>query len=421
MDQKETLLNVLNEAKKRFSPYNLLYPQLLNFPMNRPIHIFALGKAAFQMTRAVLEYAKNDSYIRIMGGLVITRYGHAEGDLPKMTIIEAGHPVPDENSVKAAEAAIGYLQKLTENDILLILLSGGGSALMEKPIEGVTLGDIIATTKELLNNGADIETINNERKKLSAVKGGKMYQYIKPKMMYIYAMSDVPGDKPKNIASNPFLPDAEKIDDSMGAETFRRFDNLTAKRFRPEDKAITYKIIANNRTFCDTLKQVAHDIVPTLQNDRIHIVTTDMTGTSVKAGAEVSSMAIFINKQKSKGFSAFRTPCLLIFSGETSVIVKGNGVGGRCTELALSAATGLSVLKDCTVLTYATDGCDGICDASGAIVDCDTKRLLEEKGINIEECLANNDSFTALKAIDAIIPDEPTGINVNDIVMMYVQ
>jgi len=421
MDIKETLLNVLDEAKTRFSPSNLLFPQLISFPMNRPIHIFALGKAAYQMTKAVLEYAKTDSYIRITSGLVVTKYGHNEGDLPNMTIMEAGHPTPDENSIKAAEAAIAFLQKLTENDILLILLSGGGSALMEKPIEGVTLDDIITKTQEFLNNGSDIETINNERKKLSSVKGGKMYKYIKPKTMYIYAMSDVPGDKPKNIASNPFLPDAEKVDEAMGAENYHRFDNLTAKRFRPEDKAITYKIIANNRTFCDTLKQVAHDIVPTLQNDRIHIVTTDMTGSSAKAGAEVSSMAIFINKQKSKGFSAFRTPCLLIFSGETSVVVKGNGVGGRCTELALSAAEGLSTLKDCVVLAYATDGCDGICDASGAFVDCDTKSLLAEKGIDIEASLDNNDSYTALKAIDAIIPSQTTGINVNDIVMMYVQ
>lgn len=420
MNIKEALQAVLDEAKNRFQPHTLLYPQLSSFPINRPIHIFALGKAAYHMTKAVLEYVKTDPYIRIIDGLVITRYGYAESALHNMTIMETGHPVPDENSVKAADAAIEYLKKLTENDILLILLSGGGSALMEKPIDGVTLEDIIAKTQELLKNGAHIETINDERKKLSAVKGGKMFQYIKPKVLYIFAMSDVPGDKPKYIASNPFLPDAEKVDDAMSTQAFHRFDNLTSKRFRPDEKAITFKIIGNNRAFCDTLKQVAHDIVPTLQSDRIHIVSTDMTGSAVKAGAEVASMAIFINKQKGKGFSAFRTPCLLIFGGETSVVVKGNGVGGRGTELALSAAEGLSMLKNCAVLTYATDGSDGICDASGAIVDCETKRLLEEKGIKIEEYLANNDSYTALKAVDAIIPSEHTGINVNDIVMLYI-
>jgi len=421
MDHRETLLTVLDETKKRFSPYNLLYPQLINFPMNRPIHIFALGKAAFQMTRAVLEFAKNDSFIRITDGLVITKYGYAEGTLPGITIMEAGHPLPDENSIKAADATIDYLQNLSENGILLILLSGGGSAMMEKPIEGVTLEDIIAKTQEFLSNGANIETLNDERKKLSAVKGGKLFPYIKPKALFIYSMSDVPGDKPKNIASNPFLPDAEKSDEAVGTEGFRRFDNLTAKKYRPTDKSITYKIIANNRTFCDLLKQVAHEIVPTLQADRIHIVSTDMTGQAVKAGSEVSSMAHFINKQKGKGFSAFRTPCLLIFGGETSVVVKGNGIGGRCTELALSAAQGLSTLQNCAVLAYATDGCDGICDAAGAIIDCNTKQMLEEKGIDIDECLANNDSYTALQAVDAIIPGENTGVNVNDIVMMYVQ
>ncbi len=420
MDLKETLLNVLSEAKKRFQPHNLLYPQLLNFPINRSIHIFALGKAAFQMTEAVLEFAKTDPFIRIDDGLIITRYGYANGTLPRMTVIESGHPVPDENSIKAADAAIEYLKKMNENDILLILLSGGGSALMEKPNDGLTLEDIISRTQELLRNGSNIEAINDERKKLSAVKGGKMFQYIKPKMLYIFAMSDVPGDKLKYIASNPFLPDAEKSDDSLGSN-FHRFDSLTAKRFRPNEKTITFKIIGNNRTFCDTIKQVAQDIVPTLQSDRIHIVSTDMIGPAVKAGAEVASMATFINKQRGKGFSAFRTPCLLIFGGETSVVVTGTGIGGRSTELALSAAEGLSVLKDCAIITYATDGCDGISDAAGAIIDCNTKKLLEEKGISVEEYLANNDSYTALKAIDAIIPGELTGINVNDIVMLYVQ
>lgn len=419
MDNKEILLNVLNEAKNRFKPHVLLYPNLSRFPINRPIYIYALGKAAFQMTKAVLEYAKTDPYIRIVSGLVVTRYGYAEGTLPNMTIIESGHPVPDENSLKAADETIEFLKKLTENDILLILLSGGGSALMEKPAEGVAFEDIIAMTKEFLKNGADIEMINTERKKLSAVKGGKLYQYIKSKMMYVFAMSDVPGDKLKFIASNPFLPAAEKTDEPMG-ENFLRYDNLTAKRFNHSEKAITMKIVGNNRSFCDVLKQVAHDIIPTLQADRIHIVSTDMTGTAVKAGAEVASMAIFINKQKGKGFSAFRTPCLLIFGGETSVVVKGNGIGGRCTELALSGAEGLSVLKDCAILTYTTDGCDGISGAAGAVVDCNTKSILAEKNISIEEYLANNDSYTALKAIDAIIPGEITGINVNDIVMLYV-
>jgi hydroxypyruvate reductase len=421
MDYKETLLNILDETKNRFSPYKLLYPRLTNFPMNKPIHIFALGKAAYQMTKAVLEFTKSDPFIRITDGLIITKYGYSEDPLPKMTIIESGHPLPDENSLLAAEAAISFLQKQNENEILLILLSGGGSALMEKPIEGITLNDIISQTNELLLNGADIETLNDQRKKMSAIKGGKMYQYIKPKLLYIYAMSDVPGDKPKYIASNPFLPDAEKTDEVMGTESFRRYDNLTAKKFRPSDKTITYKVIANNHTFCETLKQVAHDIVPSLQSDRIHIVSTDMTGPATKAGAEVASMAAFINKQKGKGFSAFKTPCLLIFGGETSVVVKGNGLGGRCTEIALSAAQGLSGLQNCAVMAYATDGCDGSCEAAGAIVDCNTKMLLEEKGINIQEYLDNNDSYTALKAIDAIIPGEHTGNNVNDIVMMYVQ
>lgn len=421
MDLKENLLNIINKTKERFSPYKLLYPQLSVLPINRPIYILALGKAAYQMAKAVVSYTKEEPFIRIAGGLIITKYGNAEEPLKGMNIIEASHPYPDENSIKAADAAIEFLSKLKAEDILLVLLSGGGSALMEKPIEGSSLEAINQRTEILLKSGANIEQINTERKKMSAVKGGKLLKYIKSRMIFIYAMSDVPGDKPKYICSNPFLPDAEKAEDEMGSEAFHRFDNLTAKRYRPTDKAITYKIIGNNRTFCDTLREVALEVTPALQVDRIHIISTDLSGSSIKAGAEISGLAKFIDKQRGKGFSAFRTPCLLIFGGETSVKVQGEGKGGRCTELALAAAAGLHGLANCALLTYATDGCDYICEAAGAVVDCNAKKALVEKGIDLDAHLAANDSYTALNAIGAIIPGERTGINVNDVVLLYIQ
>lgn len=421
MDLKESLQNIIKQTKIRFSPYKLLYPQLGTLPINRPIYVLALGKAAYQMTKAVVAFAEEDSLIRINGGLIITKYGNTEGPLKDITVIESGHPLPDENSLKAADAAIEFLSKLKESDILIILLSGGGSAMMEKPMEGLYLEQVIRKTDELLKSGANIEVINTIRKKMSAVKGGKMLKYIKSRMVFIYAMSDVQGDKPKYIASNPFLPDAEKGEDEMSTESFHRFDSLTAKRYRATDKAITYKIVGNNRTFCELLKDTALEVTPALQVDRIHIISTDLSGDSVKAGTEISGLANFIDKQRGKGLSAFKTPCLLIFGGETSVKVRGNGKGGRCTELALSAAEGLSRLRNCALLTYATDGCDCISEAAGAIVDCNTKNQLIEKGIDLEKALADNDSFNALNAIGAIIPGESTGINVNDVVLLYIQ
>lgn len=420
MDIRTALINTVDQAKHEFSPLKLLSPHLVDLPWNKPIYVFALGKAAYQMTEAVLTYAKQEQYIRIMGGLIITRYGNAKGTSAKFQIIESSHPIPDENSLKAGDAAVKFMQNLKEDDVLLVLLSGGGSALMERPAGGVSLEDIANRTHELLNSGANIEELNTARKKMSALKGGKLLSYVKSKSIFIYAMSDVPGDKPKYICSNPFLPDAENADDTITTESFRRFDNLAARRSTLHNKAIVYKIIADNRAFCNTLKSAALENIKTLQYDRIHLVSTDLTGEASKAGKEISNLARFVNKQRGKGFSAFKTPCLLIFGGETSVTVKGHGIGGRCTELALSAVEGLSEVQNCVLMTYATDGQDGFCNAAGAIVDSNTKAALLEHDVSPELFLEDNDSYTALKLVDSIIPSETTGLSVNDVVLMYI-
>jgi glycerate 2-kinase len=420
MNIKEALIQVIKTARTKFSPYNLLLPHLDNLPLNRPIYIFALGKAAYQMTEAALKIASRDQFIRIIGGLVITRYGNVKGSLKGMQILESSHPIPNEDSLKAGDAAIEFLKKLKEDDILIVLLSGGGSALMEKPIPGVTLEDIIEQTREMLENGSDIELINDERKKFSAVKGGKLLNYVKCRSVLIFAMSDVPGDKPKYIASNPFLPEAEKEDNQMGLNSFHRYDKLAGARFHPGDKAVIYKIIGNNKTFRDSVRDAAFEVIPTLQSDNIHIISTEITGEATQSGREIAKMADLITRQKGRGFSAFKTPCLLIFGGENSVTVRGKGIGGRCTELALATVEGISHLPNCVLMTYATDGQDGFCNASGAIIDATTKDKILEHGIDIESFLFDNDSYTALKAAGAIIPSESTGINVNDIVLLYV-
>jgi glycerate 2-kinase len=417
---RDALLQTINSARREFSPYKLLYEQLVHLPLNRPIYVYALGKAAYQMTEAVLFHAQQEQFIRIMGGLVITHYGNVKEPLPRIAIMEAGHPIPDDNSLAAGVATINFLHKLNENDILLVLLSGGGSALMEKPAEGVSFEQIVNTTRDLLKNGANIETINDVRKKLSAVKGGKLLRHIRSKFIFIYAMSDVPGDKPKYIASNPFLPDAEKTEDKMSVENFHRFDRLTSRRSLPMDKAIVYKIIANNHAFCEVVKSASLEFFRNLQADRVHLISTDLSGEASKTGREIADLAGLIDKQRGKGHASFETPCLLVFGGETFVNVVGTGVGGRCTELALAAVEGLSALNNCALLAYATDGKDGLCEAAGAIVDSHSKQALLDKGIDIKASLANNDSYTSLKEIGAIIPNEFTGINVNDIVLLYV-
>lgn len=421
MGMKETLLEIIREARNRFSAYNLLSEQLLHLPINRPIYIFALGKAAYQMTEAVLSHAANEEYIRIMGGLVLTRYGNVVRPLAGMKMMEAAYLIPDENSLNAGEAAIEFLHKLEKNDILLVLLSGGGSGIMEKPVEGISLDDYNRRMEELYANGAGIEELDAARKQMSALKGGKLLQYVKSKDVYIYAMSDIPGDIPKYICSNPFFPEAEETGNEMGVEYYHRFDNLTQESFIPKDKAIVYKIIGNNRAFCDAVRDTAIDLLSSLEADLIHIISAELTGESLQKGREIANLARVIEKHEGRGIAAFATPCLLIFGGETYVKPKGSGVGGRSTELALAAVEGISGLLNCSLLAYITDGKENFCNAAGAFVDIKSKGALMAKGIDINKCLQNNDSFTALQAIDAIIPNEKTGINVNDVVLLYIQ
>lgn len=420
MEIKDTLLQILRQTKENFSPLNLLYEQVIHLPFNRPIYVLALGKAAYQMAKAVLIHAEREEYIRIKGGLIITKYGLAGEPIPNFTIIESSHIMPDANSLKAGEAAIEFLQGLKEEDILLVLMSGGGTNLMEKPLEGISLDEFNNKISELMKSGAELEELDTERKKMSAVKGGKLLQYIKPSHVYIYAMSDIPGDRPKYICSNPFLPDVEEADDMMSAETFHRFDNLTTDKFVPRDRALTYKIIANNKAFCEMLRDTAFKVISNIKADNLHLMEADLAGNPDNQGRSIAELAKKINQERDSGFAAFQTPCLLIFGGLTTMEVKGTGKGGRCTELALAAVEGLSNVPDCALLTYATDGLDGIPESAGAITDNNTKQALLEKGIDIQAYLDNNDSFTALKTVDAIIPGEYTGINVNDIALLYI-
>jgi hydroxypyruvate reductase len=398
MEKRALVLDILNKTKERLAPKVLLEPYLTRLPFNRPIHIFALGKAAYHMTEAVLSYAKRFPDLQIENGLVITRYDHTGESLPGISIIQSGHPYPDANSILAGKTAISYLKNLPSSDFLLVLLSGGGSSLIEKPTTDYTLKDIIRVTRDLMERGSDIEALNAERKKMSDIKGGKLLQHVNTRDIAILAMSDVPGDKAEIIASNPFVPEG----------------------FTDDRHTLSYAIIANNHTFCEGLAASAKEMLPDIRDNMVQILSTDLRGEAAKAGIEISRLAQFILKQQQSGLSSFRIPCFLIFGGETTVTVKGGGVGGRCCELALSAADAISGLKNVIVLAYATDGSDGVAKASGAMVDGETKSLLSEYGLSLSAYLDNNDSYTALNAVQAVLPAAPTGINLNDVVILYI-
>jgi glycerate 2-kinase len=421
LSMKETLLHIITKTKEQFSPYNILYDQLVHLPFNRPIYVLSLGKDGYKMMEAVLLHASREEFIRIKGGLVITKYGTAKAPLPGMTIIEASHLNPDVNSLQAGDATIEFLQQLKEDDILLVLISGGGTALMEKLVDGITLDEYRAKVIGLMQNGASAEDIENTRKEMSAVKGGKLYQYIKSKNIFIYAISDIPGDIPKYIASNPFLPELEKTEDKLSSESFHRFDNLTSDKFVRQEKAIVYKIVANNHSFCELIRDTAMKEIADFKADMIHIVSEEIAGFADINGRQIAELAQKINLERDKGYANFPVPCLVIFGGHTTLNKRGSGVGGRCTELALAAVEGIAELPECALLTYATDGLDGVPEAAGAIIDNTTKQAMQAKNMIVDEYLQNNDSFTALKAVESIVPGEYTGINVNDIVMLYIK
>lgn len=421
MSLKDNLLRVIKESMEKFSPYSLLYEQLLSLPFNRPIYIFALGTAAYQMTEAVLLHASHEDYIRIKGGLIITRYGNNKGPIENMKILEANHLVADENSLIAGEEAIQFLSKLQENDILLVLLSGGGSCLMEKTVVGVTLDDLNTRIQELYNSNASIEEIDSTRKKMSELKGGKLQYYIKPKEILIYAMSDIPGDIPRYIASNPFHLDAEEAAEAMGLDSFHTFDNLTSDRYIPQHKALTYKIIANNRNFLDVIKKTVVDVFDSLEADLVHVVDTELSGEASMHGREIANLAKLIQHQEGKEIAGFATPCLLIFGGIISANVKDRGNVGRVTELAMAAVEGISELMSCALLVYNTSGVEVFYDTAGVFIDNNSKQALLDKGIDIAASMQKHETFEALKAIDALLPPENSTLNVNEVVLLYIQ
>ena len=368
--------------------------------------LVAAGKAAWQMA-----YAAAKELPDISAGIVVTKYDHVKGEIPGIVCCEAGHPVPDENSFSATQKALDLVETLGAEDTVLFLLSGGGSALFESPlISGEELADI---TKQLLACGADIVEINTIRKRLSGVKGGKFAQAAAPAKVYSIVLSDILGDPLDMIASGPAVPDSStcqqaieivdryklKLSDTarelLGKETPKELDNVTSV------------ITGSVRELCTAAASAAKDF------GYEPIILTDMLSCEARdAGGFLSSIAI--------SHSGDGRKLAYIAGGETVVHLKGKGKGGRNQELALSAAIGLSGLKNAAVFSVGSDGTDGPTDAAGGYADGETVADLSAKGLNINEYLDNNDAYNALKAVDGLIVTGPTGTNVNDVAVLLI-
>jgi len=404
----KVLINRVIEANM---PQAAVRNALKNHTFTGNIHLVAIGKAAWTMAQSAHEELGD----KIKRGIVITKYEHSMGDIPGMEIIEAGHPISDENTIAGTKKAVEMAQGLSDKDELLFLISGGGSALFEEPLQGLTLSDIVDVNQKLLACGADIVEINMIRKRLSNVKAGRFAQICAPAKVFTVVLSDVLGDRLDSIASGPAAPDMSTVDDVMAVIKKYNLDlgdivkgYLTRETPKALDNVKTV-ITGSVRILCTSAAEVAAELGYTP-----HLLCSEMNCEAREAGRLISAMA----KQIDGGDYMFKRPCAVILGGETVVNLKGNGKGGRNQEMVLAAAEGISGLENMLVLSVGSDGTDGPTDAAGGIVDGSTAKKLKEKGLKLRDILDNNDAYNGLAALDLLVKTGPTGTNVNDVTVI---
>ena len=394
---------IIADSIREVQPDSAVIRALKETTLNGKIKLVAAGKAAWQMAKAASNYLGE----RLEQGIVITKYGHVRGELPRIRCCEAGHPVPDEGSFDAARKALALTENLTKDDTVLFLLSGGGSALFELPL--IPAEELQDVTRQLLACGADIVEINTLRKRLSAVKGGRFAQHCAPAKVFSIILSDILGDPPDMIASGPTCPDSSTCADAM--EIVRRYDLSLNEETRRLLTVETPKTLANAgsvRELCDAAARSCRKLgyEPFFLTDRL----------CCQAREAGSVMASILRTHAGDG-----KKLAFLAGGETVVRLTGSGKGGRNQELALAAAEGISGLSNAALFSVGSDGTDGPTDAAGGFVDGATRQRLLEEGIHIDQVLLNNDAYHALQCTGGLIFTGPTGTNVNDVTVGLVE
>ena len=399
---------IIADSIREVQPDSAVIRALKETTLTGKIKLVAAGKAAWQMAKAASNYLGE----RLEQGIVITKYGHVRGELPRIRCCEAGHPVPDEGSFDAARKALALTENLTKDDTVLFLLSGGGSALFELPL--IPAEELQDVTRQLLACGADIVEINTLRKRLSAVKGGRFAQHCAPAKVFSIILSDILGDPPDMIASGPSCPDSSTCADAM--EIVRRYDLSLREETKQLLMVETPKALANAqwmitgsvRELCDAAARSCRKLgyEPFFLTDRL----------CCQAREAGSVMASILRTHAGDG-----KKLAFLAGGETVVRLTGSGKGGRNQELALAAAEGISGLSNAALFSVGSDGTDGPTDAAGGFVDGATRQRLLEEGIHIDQVLLNNDAYHALQCTGGLIFTGPTGTNVNDVTVGLVE
>ncbi|WP_151637113.1 glycerate kinase type-2 family protein [Noviherbaspirillum aerium] len=374
--------------------------------------VIGAGKGAAAMAKAVEEHWQGE-----IGGLVVTRYGHG-ADCRKIEVVEAAHPVPDEAGRRAAGRMMEMVKGLSENDLVLCLISGGGSSLLALPGEGITLEQKQAVNKALLKSGANISEMNCVRKHFSAIKGGRLALACAPARVVTLLISDVPGDDPGVIASGPTLPDPTTCEQALAI--LRKYaievpDNMlktltsgageTPKPDDPRFARNSHHVIATAQQALEAAADVARGagITP-------YILSDEMEGEARDVGMVHAALA----RQVALRGQPFQKPCVIISGGETTVTVCGKGRGGRNAEFLLSFAATLNGLPDVHAIACDTDGIDGSEDNAGAVYQPDSVARAEKLGKRARAMLDNNDGYGFFDALGDLVVTGPTRTNVND-------
>jgi glycerate 2-kinase len=409
-DQRKLLRDMFDAAVAAASPAVCVPPRLPKPPKGRTIVVGA-GKAAASMAAAVEAHWDGP-----LEGLVVTRYGHG-APTSRIEVIEASHPVPDAAGREAAGRILKKVQGLTSDDLVLALISGGGSALMALPADGVSLEEKQAVNKALLKSGANISEMNCVRKHLSAVKGGRLARAAQPARVVALMISDVPGDDLSVIASGPTVPDRTTREDALAVIAKYKIEASPAVLAHLKDeKCETPKpgdpLFDNVQNILIATPQGSLDAAAAVAKKAgfAPCILGDLEGES----RDVALVHAGVARQIAIHGQPFEPPVAIISGGETTVTVRGKGRGGRNAEFLLGLLLALEGFGGISAVAFDTDGIDGSEDNAGAIMTSDSFERAMKAGIDLKGLFANNDAYTAFEKLGDLVVTTPTRTNVND-------
>jgi hydroxypyruvate reductase len=419
----EFLAKLYAAAVKRALPLHNTAAYLPPPPKGRTI-VLGAGKAGGAMAQAVEALWPVD---QPLSGLVVTRYGHTPprpaGVPERIEVVEASHPVPDAAGLAAAERILALTQGLTADDLVLCLISGGGSALLTLPADGLTLEDKQRINKELLNSGANIGEMNCVRKHLSRIKGGRLAAACAPAHVVTLTISDVPGDDPSVIASGPTVPDVTTCADAWAIlqryrievppaiEAALKAGALETPKPSPAWDKQPVHLIATPQQSLDAAAELAR-----AAGLNAYVLSDELEGESREVGKVHAALA----RAAARGLGPFQKPCVILSGGETTVTIRQQapgtpkGRGGRAGEFCLGLAVALQAQANVWAIAADTDGIDGIEDNAGARVSPDTLARAEAAGVKAADCLDRNDAYGFFDAVGDLVVTGPTHTNVND-------